>query len=137
MNLIMKIFWFDFNRLNGFFLWFQFFTMLNELISLTLKLLDNFFIICNFAKKFTINSFFVEIFADKHLSICYTLNNMTITVAVLISLKANSTVLNFYISLSILFLNILLTKVWVKKIFLHCFSLWSLSWIALSAISTN
>ena len=99
----------------------KFFAVLNQLVGFIFELFDNFLVVSYFAQKLAVDGLFVEIFVDQIFSVSYALNKWIYTVAVLIYLKANSTVLNFSISLSILSLSILLTKIWVRNIFLHCF----------------
>ena len=117
----MKIFFFYFNRVKSLFFSFKFFAVLNELVGFIFELFDDFLVVSYFAQKLSVDGLFVEIFVDQIFSVSYALNKWIYTVAVLIYLKANSTVLNFSISLSILSLSILLTKIWVRNIFLHCF----------------
>ena len=69
----------------------------------------------------TIDNLFIKILSNQCSSIRYSLDSIKNTVAVLMVLKASSTILNLFISDSILFLSILLTKAWVKWTILQCF----------------
>lgn len=117
----MEILGFQFDGLQNLQLHLQLLEMLNQVLSLILEVFDGLLVICNFPQELSIDCFFVEIFMHQIFCIVNSLDNSNNTVAVLISLNANSTVLNFSISFSILFLSILLTKIWVRNMFLQFF----------------
>ena len=130
----MQILRLDFDRLQHFSLHLQLFWFLNQSFCFCFETIDSFFIVWDLSEIVTVDGFLVKVLANKALSIADSLYDRSNTVAVLISRKACSTILNFCIYLSILSLSMRLTNKWVSKIFLQCFSSMFLSWIALSAM---
>ena len=110
----MKVKFFDFGGLQDLFFGLEFFGFLNQFISFVLQVTDHPLIIGNLPKQLSVHILLVEVLIDEGLRIVDSLHRRIITVAVLMVLKANSTVLNLFISASILFLSILLTKTWVR-----------------------
>ena len=133
----VKVKFLDLSWFQNLFLSFQSFGLVGKIISLCLKFIDDSLIISNFAKQLSIDNLFIKILSNQCSSIRYSLDSIKNTVAVLMVLKASSTILNLFISDSILFLSILLTKAWVKWTILQCFYDCILSWIALDAISDS